>query len=223
MPYKPTDDPEELARRRRNNAARERARRDRIKQEDPEKYEAILDRSRKYGNTNRTRKPRPECVLDGCANLVRNGHAQKCEEHANSCIITGCDRPSAKRGPYCPGHHNRAYAAKHIPMDQPFKIRRAGPDDWYTTKDGYVSKSIGGKNVLQHRQVMSEHLGRPLRRNENVHHLNGVRHDNRIENLELWVKAQPAGQRVTDVVSWAREILETYGAEADQEAARLNR
>lgn len=58
---------------------------------------------------------------------------------------------------------------------------------------------------------MEEILGRPLRDNENVHHKNGVRHDNRPKNLELWVSAQPAGQRPEDLVAFAHEILALYG------------
>ena len=46
--------------------------------------------------------------------------------------------------------------------------------------------------------------------NENVHHLNGDRADNRIENLELWSKSQPPGQRVKDKLAWARELIEMY-------------
>lgn len=76
---------------------------------------------------------------------------------------------------------------------------------------GYVRVPIGdGKRVAEHRQVMEKILGRVLYPDETVHHVNGVRGDNRPENLELWSSSQPAGQRVEDKLSWAREIIRRY-------------
>lgn len=66
------------------------------------------------------------------------------------------------------------------------------------------------KRVHEHRVVMEQMLGRDLLPGENVHHKNGVRDDNRPENLELWVTFQPAGQRVEDLLAWAHELIERY-------------
>lgn len=78
------------------------------------------------------------------------------------------------------------------------------PDHHRAKRNGYTR---------EHFVVMEKKIGRLLRPNENVHHVNGVKNDNRPENLELWAIWQPSGQRVQDLVAWARNILEVYGEE----------
>jgi hypothetical protein len=91
----------------------------------------------------------------------------------------------------------------------------------HSNQDGYVRytgfydhpfANSDGK-IFEHIFIMECYLGRKLFPKETVHHKNGNRSDNRIENLELWSTSQPAGQRVVDKVEWAKQILALYEPE----------
>lgn len=86
----------------------------------------------------------------------------------------------------------------------------------YMNEDGYILRvdPRSKKYVLEHRLVYEVLiLKRPLRPEETVHHKNGIRHDNRPDNLELWASRHPVGQRVDDLVAFAVEILRDYAPE----------
>lgn len=166
------------------------------------------DRLRKFGDP-----------LAGSVRRAKRGTAPQI------CTVAGCESKTVSIG-LCSNHYRRlkrygdANGGKFIQdgRSKQWSVRADGPAKGYVSKwdraNPHANRISG--IVFEHRAVMGEHLGRPLKPNESVHHKNGIRSDNRIENLELWVKGQPAGQRVKDQVAWAREIMREYGDLVDR-------
>lgn len=91
-------------------------------------------------------------------------------------------------------------------------VRR--PEHPNANKEGYV---------YEHTYVMSQHLGRALLPTEKVHHKNGLRADNRLENLELWcTRTHPCGQRVDDLVAFAKHVMALYPEKFTNPAENYN-
>jgi hypothetical protein len=130
---------------------------------------------------------------------------RKREKH--TCEIGICDREVDSNG-MCGSHvarWNRGLRGEVF--EKPIKVIRAQGSGSFS--QGYVK--LWDKDLkkvrAEHQIIMEQLLGRPLHPFENVHHKNGIRHDNRPDNLELWTKAQPCGQRPEDLAAW---VIENY-------------
>ena len=186
---------------------------------------------------------RPECDIEDCdkpvhgrglcskhyLRLRRTGTTDltvRVWMNEGECNVEGCDRPARTRD-MCAKHYNRWWTYGDPLYVSPRK-ERTPIGTKYTTPGGYILVRVGPDHMcagphgrsgrlwpMEHHVVMSEHLGRAVdtAAGEQVHHINGQRDDNRIENLELWSTSQPSGQRVEDKLAWAVEIIERYGPE----------
>lgn len=121
--------------------------------------------------------------------------------YCNSCSQAMC------RNPLTPGRSNmNGYA---------MITRLAIQPEWEPFFDIMRNASAG---ILEHRLVMAAHLGRPLEPYELVDHMNGVKDDNRIENLRLYRKGKNDAGSTN---GWGTFYDEWQRAEAEVQRLRL--
>lgn len=177
---------------------------------------------------------RPHCAKGYCKihyyRLRRTGHLAitQMQRSGRICEVDGCGEPVLAQG-LCRLHYDRLRRRGDVgPVGRTRRARSVG--DKIVNNYGYVMVYLPDYPgvsrpwyVPEHRLVMEQVLGRRLEPFENVHHKNGIRDDNRPENLEVWVKPQPNGQRPEDLAAWVvehyadlvREALEARGADDD--------
>jgi hypothetical protein len=169
-----------------------------------------------------------KCSINGCDNkqktknycakhyirLLKYGDPNVCKRvHrcTGICYVKDCPEKCITKG-LCNKHYSklRKYGDPNV-------SKKGKKGQGSVTYFGYKEININGSRILEHRAIYEKHLGRKLLKYENIHHINGNKLDNRLENLELWITKQPRGQRIEDKIKYAKEILSQYTTDLDDE------
>ncbi|UOF78251.1 homing endonuclease [Caudoviricetes sp.] len=152
------------------------------------------------------KKPSPKCTIEKCdrisfARKLCTAHYQRWKKYGNpiepyhwlgrpkggayftckcgkefyrpsSCVKLGRTKFCSK---HCAALSSRGVSRNSIPIEK----------RWRKNKKGYIFSTIRRKRIMQHRYVVEKHIGRPLQKHEIIHHINGIKTDNRIENLHI--------------------------------------
>lgn len=96
-------------------------------------------------------------------------------------------KPAPRKAIAARGERHGSWKGGRVIADGGYVLVKVDSDDQYAAmrnRQGYV---------LEHRLVVAKALGRPLRRDEHVHHINGIKDDNRLDNLQLMNGPHPKG------------------------------
>lgn len=170
----------------------------------------------------------PDCDQPVDAKGLCHGHFQRLDRHGvvdlsplrkgkDMCKVETCDRDAERRG-YCQAHYKRVLKHGHPQANKPIREVDGSGHVSHGYKVINLPKRLrylnrGATKIAEHRFVIAQHLGRALSSDEHVHHINGDKVDNRLENLELWSTSHPSGKRVVDLIEYAQVIIDRYGDE----------